>query len=288
MAVFIYGLINSAILALMSIGFIMVYGVSGIPNFAHGALYILTGFLSWIFLNRLGLNFAVCIILSLIITAIIGIFVYRFVFRRIRGMTVSEVITSFAIGLAIMEFLRWLGLRGVIYTLPTFVEGTVEIFQVPVSIHRLVIVGVAIALAFILWFFTHHTRLGLSLRAIAQDERAALMLGINSEIGGALALALGSALAGLAAVLILPLGNITVEGGYHVLTFAIAVCVCGGLGSWLGAIIAAFVIGYAQTITVYFLAPHYHLVVATVVIILVLIVKPSGFMGRQQELEERV
>jgi len=161
-----------------------------------------------------------------------------------------------------MEFMRWAGLRGHDFILPPFIEGTVDILRVPVDIQRLIIIGVTAAVVLVLWLFTHYNRIGLSLRAIAQDERAALMLGIDSDQAAIVALSLGSALAGLAAILILPLGNVTVETGYEVLTFAIAVAVCGGLGSWLGSVIAAFVIGYAQMITVHYIAPHYHMVVA--------------------------
>jgi len=288
MGLVIYGLINSLILALTAIGFSLAYGVSGIPNFGHGSLYILTGYSVWIFLNRFGLNLALSIVISLLLTALIGGLMYQFVLKRVKGMPASEVITSLAIGLAIMEFLRWVGLRGVSYSIPPFIEGAVDIFGVPVDIQRLIIIGAAAAAVFCLWLFTHYTDMGLSLRAIAQDERAALMLGIDSDVVAAVAMALGSALAGLAAVLILPLGNITVEAGYDVLTFAIAVCVCGGLGSWFGAVVAAFVIGYAQMLTVHFIAPHYHMVVAMMAIIIILIIKPSGLFGRQKELEERV
>jgi len=89
-------------------------------------------------------------------------------------------------------------------------------------------------------------------------------------------------------VLLLPLGNITVQTGYEVLIFAIAVSVCGGLGSWGGAVVASFLIGLAQITTVTYIASHYHLVVAMLTIILILILKPSGLFGRQKELEERV
>jgi len=288
MDLLIYGLINSLILALVAVGFALVYGVSRLPNFAHGALYVLTGFVAWIFLNWLGLPYPVSLVLSLLITALVGGAIYQFILIRVRGMPVSEIIASFAIGLAILEFLRWAGFRGLTYTLPTLVGGTVNISWVPVDLQRIVIIGVGAGVVLILWLFTHHTKVGLGLRAIAQDERAALMLGIDSDLAAVIALALGSALAGLAAVVILPLGNITVKAGYDVLIFAIAVCICGGLGSWVGAVLAAFIIGYAQIITVHYIAPHFQLVVAMLAIIIILILRPSGLFGRQKELEERV
>jgi len=288
MGLIIYGLINSLSLFLASIGFALVYGVSRLPNFAHGALYILAGYGAWIFLNRLHTPYPVAVLFSLMITTIIGMAIYQLILIRVRGMPVTEIIASFAIGLAILEFLRWSGLRGTTHILPPFREGVVSIAGVPVDLQRMIIMGSGIILLFILWLFTHYHKTGLALRAIAQDERAALMLGIDSDLTAALALALGSALAGMAAVLLLPLGNITVQAGYDVLIFAIAVSICGGLGSWAGTAVASFLIGFAQIITVNYLAPHFHLVVAMLIIIFILIVRPSGLFGRQKELEERV
>jgi branched-chain amino acid transport system permease protein len=89
-------------------------------------------------------------------------------------------------------------------------------------------------------------------------------------------------------MLLLPLGNIVVESGYNVLILAIAVCIVGGLGSWAGAVLAAFIIGFAQILTAVYLGSHYQMVVALLAIILTLIFKPSGIFGQQKELEERV
>jgi branched-chain amino acid transport system permease protein len=288
MDILIYGLINSLSLALMAVGFSLVYGVSRVPNFAHGALYITAGFITWVFLRSLGLPYALSILLALLVISILGAFIYQFVLIRVRGMPISEIIATYAIALAILEAFRWAGFRGLTYTLPDFASGTLNIAGVSVDYQRLVVVGVGIILILGLWLFTHHTRLGLSLRAIAQDERAALTLGIDADRAAIIALGLGSTLAGLAAVVLLPLGNITVQTGYEVLIFSLAVCVVGGLGSWAGSIVAAFVIGYAQILTVAFFKPHFQAVVALAAILIVLIFKPSGLFGKQKELEERV
>jgi len=284
----IYGLINSMALALMALGFTLVYGISRLPNFAHGALYVVTGFATWTFIHSLGLPYGVAIPLALLMTALIGTFIYQFVLIRVRGMEMSEVIATYAIGLAILEALRWAGFKGMTYSLPVFVGGSVEILGVPVDMHRLLILGIGALVFLAIWAFTHFTRLGLALRGIAQDEWAAMMLGIDSDFTATVALAIGSALAGLAAVVLLPLGNIVVEAGYSVLIFAIAVCIVGGLGSWAGAVLASFIIGFAQILSVAYIASHFHMVVALLAIILTLIFRPSGLFGRQKELEERV
>ncbi|MEJ2729661.1 MAG: branched-chain amino acid ABC transporter permease [Deltaproteobacteria bacterium] len=288
MQILIYGTINSVALALYALGFAMVYGVSRLPNFAHGALYVLSGFITWTFVKSLGLNYLVSIILALIATGIIGALIYQFVLIRIRGMEISEIMASYAMGLAILEALRWGGFKGMTYTLPAFIGGSTEIAGVSVDYQRLLVVAIGATVVAVLWLFTHYTNVGLALRGMAQDERAAMMLGIDSDLMALAAMGFGSMLAALAAIVLLPLGNIVVEAGYNVLILAIAVCIVGGLGSWMGAVLAAFIIGFAQILTVVYLGPHYQMVVALLAIIVTLIVRPSGLFGRQKELEERV
>ena len=288
MEILIYGLINSIALALMALGFALVYGISRVPNFAHGALYVVCGFITWSLLRTLGLNYPLSIILAMIITGVIGALIYQLVLIRVRGMAISEIIASYAIGLAILEGFRWGGFKGTTYTLPVFIEGTIFIAGIPVDFHRVVVVGIGAGVVVFLWLFTHYTRVGLALRGMAQDERAALMLGIDSDRMAVVAMGFGSMLAGLAAIVLLPLGNIVVEAGYNVLLLAIAVCIVGGLGSWMGAVLAAFLIGFAQILTVVYLGTHFQMVVALLAIIFTLVLRPSGLFGRQKELEERV
>jgi branched-chain amino acid transport system permease protein len=288
MDILIYGTINSVALALYALGFALVYGISRLPNFAHGALYILSGFITWSALNTLGFNYFVSILLSLLVTGIIGAVIYQFFLIRVRGMEISEIIASYAIALAILEGLRWGGFKGMTYTLPVFISGSTTIAGISVDYQRLLAVAIGAVLVVCLWLFTRFTRIGLALRGMAQDERAALMLGIDSDVMAVVAMGLGSSLAAFAAMLLLPLGNIVVESGYNVLILAIAVCVVGGIGSWPGAVLAAFIIGFAQILTVVYIGSHYQMVVALLAIILTLILKPSGLFGQQKELEERV
>lgn len=288
MEIVIYGVINSVTLVLMALGFTLVYGVSRLPNFAHGALYVVAGYLTWIFMNRLGMNYGMSVLCALIVTGLIGAAMYQFVLIRVRGMPISEIIASYAIGLAILEGLRWGGLKGSTFTLPPFVEGSVEIWGVSVDFQRLLVVLIGATMMACLWLFVTRTRLGLALKGMAQDERAALTLGIDSDRMAVVAMALGSGLAGLAAVTLFPLGNIVVEAGYNVLIMAVAVCIVGGLGSWTGAVLAAFLIGFAQILTVVYLGAHFQVVVALIAIIITLVLRPSGLFGRQKELEERV
>ncbi|GAB6062422.1 branched-chain amino acid ABC transporter permease [Deferrisoma palaeochoriense] len=288
MDIVVYGFVQSVVLLLMAFGFSLVYGVSRLPNFAHGALYVMTGFVAWAFSNRLGLPYPLAVAGALGVAALAGTLLYQLVLKRIRGMEMSEVIASYAIGLAILEGLRWWGFRGGTHALPVISDGVVFPFDVPLDHQRVLVVAVGAGLLVGLWAYTRFSRTGLALRAIAQDERAAMMLGIDSDRTGTLAVALGSALAGLAAVVIFPLGNIVVEEGYKVLVYALAVCVVGGLGSWIGTVLSSFLLGFSQYVTVAYGKPHYQMVVMLLAIVVTLVIRPSGLFGRQKSLEERV
>ena len=284
----VYGLINSVMLAIVALGFSLTFGISGVSNFAYGAFYVMAGYSVWIFMHKLQIPFALSAVLAVLLTAGLGAALYRFVLLRVRGLVISEVIATFGVGLAILEMFRWLGFTGFEYTLPVFTSGTVMILGVPVDHQRLWIVAIGVALAVGLYLFTHHTKLGLAFRGIAQDERTALSLGINSDTIAGLSVAMGSAVAALAAILILPRGTISVNEGYDQLINAMAVCIIGGLGSTVGVITAAFIIGFSQMITDSYFGPHWKMIVSLVAILVVLVVKPSGLFGKQKELEERI
>jgi branched-chain amino acid transport system permease protein len=269
-------------------GFNLTFGISGVANFAYGAIYIFSGFLTWILLNSLGLHYLLAVLLSILCTAFVGIVIYYIVILRVKGLALSEVMATFGLGLAIMELFRYFDFVGFRYTLPVFFDGSLSIGEVYIDYQRLIIALIAVGLTSFLYLFTRHTKVGLAFRAIAQDERTALTFGIDSDRIGALSMAFGSALAAVAAIVILPLGTIAVEGGYEVLINALAVCIVGGLGSTVGILFASVLIGYAQTFTANYLEPHWMILVSLIAIAGILTLKPSGLFSRQKELEERI
>ena len=250
--------------------------------------------MTWSFVNTFKLNYALSILLSLLIASLLGCIIYRFILMRLRGLPTSEIIASFAAGLIILEGLRLQGIGGFkgfigpYFALEPFIDGKMKLFGVFLDYQRLIIIGTGIAVVFLLWLFTHHTKMGLSLRAIAQDEQAAMMLGVKSDRMAMISMGIGSALAGVAAITILPLGNIAVEEGYRVLVYALAVCIVGGLGSWPGAVLAAFIISFAMKLSTVFFGAMFESAVLMGTIIFILLIKPSGLLGKQKKLEERV
>jgi branched-chain amino acid transport system permease protein len=284
----VYAIINSVILILMSIGFNLTFGISGVSNFAYGALYILAAFVTWMLLYLLGIPYLISALLSILFTAFIGALMYRFILMRVRGQALSEVIATFGIGLAILEFFRYLGFVGIEYALPVFIDESFMIGDVYVDMQRILIVIASVVLVFLLWLFVHYTSLGLAFRGIAQDERTALTFGMDSDWIATLSVSFGAGLAAIAATIIIPLGTISVSQGYDVLINALAVSIIGGLGSTGGVIVASLVVGFAQRFTDTYIGSHWTMIVSLIAILIVLVIKPSGLYGKQKELEERI
>ena len=288
LSLLIYGTIQSVILAFYALGFSLAYGISGVANFAHGGLFILSGFIAWCFMNYLHLPWLLSVPIAIMLSGLIGFALYWGLLLRIRGIPLAEVVVTFAAGIAILEFLAWQGLYGFYYNLPVFVKGGIEIGSVAVDYQRLIVLGTGAGLAGFLWFFVHHTKIGLAFRGIAQNERTALSLGIESDWMGALSLALGSALAAVSAIMILPMGVMEATVGYEVLIYAVAVAIVGGLESILGMIVASFIIGFGQIAVSRYVGSSWMVIVPLAAIAFILAIRPSGLLGKFKELEERV
>lgn len=284
----IFGLAKSMELALVAIGFSFVFGISGIANFAYGAFYLLGGFLTYIFLNSLGLPYWISAICSILILFIVGALMYRFAVQRIRGAMLSEVVVTMGLGIFITEMLRATGFIGHNRYLPAFIPGYVEVAGIGIENQRLMIIFMGLLLFLVLWAVTRYTRIGLAFRAMSQDELTALSIGLNNNLLAMLAMGIGAVLAVVAALCIIPQGFLTVDGAYDVLIYALAVGVLGGLGSTTGIIVGAFIIGYAQTTTATLFSSQWVMVVTFLAIVLVLFIKPSGIFGKQKELDEKV
>ncbi|MBW1644257.1 MAG: branched-chain amino acid ABC transporter permease [Deltaproteobacteria bacterium] len=284
----IYALINTAILALMAIGFNLTFGISGIANFAYGALYVLAAYGIWMMLNLLHLPYLIAVAAAVIFNLILGALIYRFVLIRVRGQVISEVIATFGIGLAILELFSYFGWVGFEYTLPVLVDRSYIIAGTYVDMQRIIILVFSIILILGLWLFTHYTSIGLAFRGIAQDERTALTFGIDADWIATLSVSFGAGLAALAALFIIPLGSIAPGEGYDVLIKTLAVCIIGGLGSTGGVIVASFIVGFAERFTDTYIGSHWKMIVSLAALLIVLIINPSGLFGKQKELEERI
>jgi len=287
-AVLVYGVVASVIFALTAIGFSLTFGISRVANFAMGGLYLFAAYFPWLLIKNFDLPYAFVAVLSIWVTACLGALIYWGVLLRVRGVMLAEVISTFAIGIAILELIRAVGLVGFGAKLQPWLDGNVPVGDLTIDYQRLFIIAIGVLMVVGLWLFTRHTKMGLSFRAIAQNERTALALGMESDWVAMWSMVVGSALIAIGSVTISPLEQLQVDKGYEVLVIALTVGIVGGIESTAGIILASFILGFLQVMVGRYIGTAWVMVVNLAAIILVLAIRPSGLLGRLKELEERV
>ncbi|MGD0856537.1 MAG: branched-chain amino acid ABC transporter permease [Dehalococcoidia bacterium] len=288
LSVLIFGIINSMQFAILAVGFSLILSIAGVANFAYGSLYLFGGFIVWLLSYKLGFPYWGSVGISAVVIFMVSILIYRYGIRRVRGATLSEVIVTMGIGLFITEMIRASGLLGVDDYIQPFVHGYINIMGNGMEIQRLLIVPIGIVLFLALWIVTKFTKMGLAFRAISQDELTALSIGLSSDRLGMMAMGISSILALFAALCILPQGQFLPDSAYDILVYALAISVLGGLGSTPGIIVGALILGFTQTLTATYINQQWTIVATFLIIVLVLLVRPSGIFGQQKQLEERV
>jgi branched-subunit amino acid ABC-type transport system permease component len=202
----ILGAGTGAVYGLLAVGLVLIYRTTRIVNFAHGAVAMLTGFVTWSLVHDLGVHYATAILLSLEVAAVVGLVVDRGLMRFVRHRSrLSAVIMTVALGLLLqaLVLLGWSTQQ--LYRLePVFIRRQVEIFGTPVSTESLALMASALVLVAFLAALLRFRPQGLALRAVAESRETAELVGINSAATGTLAWVLGTAVAGIAGVLISP------------------------------------------------------------------------------------
>jgi branched-chain amino acid transport system permease protein len=289
--VLIYGAVLGSILALLASGYSLVYGVAGVLNLAHGAFYVLAGYFVFWFVDSGILAYPYAIVLGLVFITIIGAVVYLALIKPIEQNEIAVMIVTFALGFFIQQGILVVETAkpGVLEpaTLPSFIEGQLNIFGTIVSIQSLVVLLGSLIIMVILIIFIKKSKLGKSIRAVSQDKEAAELMGINVSRILMFTVAVSALLAGLAAVLYAPEVGLDAQiMVWDYLLLSMSVVVLGGLGSIPGSLIGAFVISYAKFITLYYidlpLNTAFSSLIHLALIIVVLIIRPRGILGKKE------
>jgi branched-chain amino acid transport system permease protein len=288
MELVVYGLVYSMILALTALGFSLTFGISRVANFSIGGLYVLAGYIPWLLISKVGFPYWVAVILAIAVAGGLGWLTYFLILRRVRGFMLAEVISTMALGVIILEVIRGTGMVGFGAKLPSFFPGSVMILGVPLDNQRLAVVIVGLLLFAALWVFTHRTKLGRGFRSMGQNEETALTFGMDSDTLASLSMVAGAVLMAIAGITILPLGIINVDNGYEILVIALTVGIIGGLESTTGILLASLIVGFIQTFAAMYLGSHWVMLVYLISLVLILVFRPSGLLGKSKQLEERV
>ncbi len=276
------GFIQSGFYALAAIGFVLVFGVMRVVNFAHGELVMIGAYTVWLMHAQNEVPYLVTVVLAILIVAGIGLLMERFLFRPMVDNPLGGLICSIGVLFVLQVIATYVGGEGPSKQVPPPYEGTLIIMDViRIPYQRLFSIAVSISALAILWYFLTRTKLGWALRAVSLDREAATLQGISAIKISAVAIGVGAALAGLAGALIAPLTNINPHMGHNVIITAFIVTIVGGIGSLPGAVIASVLYALFHT----FITTYFSGTIATIsgllIMVLVLIIRPTGIMGHK-------
>ncbi|MBF8970309.1 branched-chain amino acid ABC transporter permease [Streptococcus sp. 121] len=276
------GLILGSIYALLALGYTMVYGIIRLINFAHGDVYMMGAFMGYFLINTLRLNFFVALLLAMVGTAALGVLIEFLAYRPLRQSTrIAALITAIGVSFLLeygMVFFFGANPR----PFPQVID-TVRFDLGPVSITniQLLILGVSIFLMVVLQLIVKRTKMGKAMRAVSVDSDAAQLMGINVNRTISFTFALGSALAGAAGVLIaLYYNSLDPLMGMTPGLKSFVAAVLGGIGIIPGAALGGFVIGILETAATALGFSDFRDAIVYGVLILILLVRPSGILGK--------
>lgn len=275
------GLAIGALYALMAFGLSIIKGLLNIPNFAHGALYLVG---AYVFYEVVGLSgsFWLGLLAAAVAAGVIGLLVERLSIRRLYGSAyLFQLLLLFGVALMLEQtvIVIW-GALGQSLSPPEWLSGAVDIGISVFPRYLLFAMGASFAIIAFIWLVIERTRFGAMIRAGLERREMAAALGIDIERLFTLAFGIGAALAGLAGALAVPMVGLTTSMGAEMLAIAFVVVVLGGLGSIYGAILAGLIVGVVQSLAALWL-PQASTVIIYVAMILILAVRPQGLLGER-------
>ncbi|OYV39225.1 MAG: branched-chain amino acid ABC transporter permease [Rhodospirillales bacterium 20-64-7] len=275
------GIINGSFYAMLSMGLAIIFGLLKIINFAHGAMFMVGAFVTWMLLNYLGIDFWIALVLAPVIVGALGLLLERTLIQRIYKLDILYgLLLTFGIALALQgAFTNYFGSSGVSYNAPAALSGVLNLGFMYLPVYRGFVVLAAIVICAVTWFLIERTKLGALLRAATENPTLVQSFGVNVPRLIALTFAAGVGLAALAGVLAAPLYSVNPDMGADLINTVFAVVVIGGMGSIGGAILTGFGLGIIEGFTDVFYPPG-SAVVIFVVMAIVLLARPAGLFGK--------
>ena len=252
----------------------------GVVNFAHGELVMAGAFTIWLLHAQFGMGYIPAIAAAIVLVTAIGLLMERLLFRPTRSDPLAGLICSIGVLFILQVIAALIGGDGPSKQVAPPFHGTLIMFDfLRIPYQRVFSLIVSVAALGTLWFFLTRSKFGWALRAVAMDREAAELQGINTNRISVIAIGVGTALAGLAGGLIAPLTNINPHMGHNVIVTAFIVTIVGGVGSLSGAVLAAVLYAMFHTFITVYLGGTIATISGLVLMVVVLIVKPTGLMG---------
>ncbi|EGJ09295.1 branched-chain amino acid ABC transporter permease [Rubrivivax benzoatilyticus] len=277
------GLVNGSFYAMLSLGLAVIFGLLGIVNFAHGALYMLGAYVAWLSLEKFGLNYWAALVLAPLVVGALGIVIERSLLKRLYKVDpIYGLLLTFGLALIAEGVLRdQYGVSGQSYPVPEALQGATDLGFMILPNYRAWVIVASLTVCFGTWFVIERTRLGSYLRAGTENPSLVQAFGVNVPAMVALTYAAGAGLAALAGVLAAPVIQITPLMGANLIIVVFAVVVIGGMGSILGSILTGLVLGVVEGLTKVFY-PEASNIVVFVIMAIVLMLRPAGLFGKEK------
>lgn len=275
------GLVYGGLLYVVSVGLVLIFGLRRVVNFAHGGFYMLGAYVGFAAGSVLG--FWGGLVVAVVVLAAIGVALDILVFRPLQDQDhMVTVLVTFGILLVFEDLVHvvW-GADTISVATPALLSGVIQFGDIYFPVYRLLVIGVAIAVAVGLTLWLRGSRAGLFVRASSVDPLTTGMQGVDTEKLSMTVVALGTGLAGLSGVIASPLLALSPSMGSTILIESFIVVVIGGLGSFAGAFIAALLIGQVHNLGIVFL-PNVSSMLPLLLMVAVLIWKPTGFARNTQ------
>jgi branched-chain amino acid transport system permease protein len=274
------GVALGAILVITALGLSIIFGMLGVVNFAHGALFMV-GAYAGLWVASLTGSFWWGLLVAPILIGMFGMLIEYFLIRPLYGRSIDDpLLLTFGLSYILVEGVRIVfGSDGIPFPTPTLLTGVVDLVVGFFPIYRIFVVGIVFFVVMLLWLGLEKTKFGLIVRAGARDPTMMKVLGVDISKVWLLVFGLGVGLASLGGVLSGPMRSVNPEMGALVLAEAFVVTVIGGLGSLVGSIIAGLLVGVVISMTALF-APEMATIVMFALMAVVLLIRPQGLFGK--------
>jgi branched-chain amino acid transport system permease protein len=277
------GLVNGSFYAMLSLGLAVIFGLLGIVNFAHGALYMIGAYVAYLSLEKLGLNYWAALLLAPLAVGALGALIERTMLKHLyRIDPIYSLLLTFGLALIFEGVFRdQFGVSGQQYPVPELLQGATNLGFMVLPNYRAWVVLASLTICLGTWFVIEKTRLGATLRAGTENPSLVQAFGINVPLMVTLTYAGGAALAAIAGVLAAPVIQINPLMGSNLIIVVFAVVVIGGMGSILGSILTGVMLGLIEGLTKVFY-PEASSIVVFVIMAIVLMVRPAGLFGKEK------
>lgn len=278
------GVVIGVVYSLMAIGLSLIFGIMRLINFSHGEFYMLGAYISFYMCSLFNISPLISLFIAMVTVFLVGLFVEGTVIKYMRlkqSPLQYSILLTFGISIFFQNFA--LIVFGPTYKrLPPLLKGVIQIGPIVQSKQRLLILCVGIILMIMFNYLIKKTKLGLAMRATAQSSEASMLIGIDVNKIYMATFGIGSSLAAAGGSLIAPMFFIYPTMGMIPISKSFVVIILGGLGSIQGAVLGGIIIGITETITCAYISAQYEAAVAFLIMILILVIKPTGLLGQSK------